>query len=101
MDVLNKLRRMSVVQLRALEMLSRDSHGLAHSSGVGIKMGVVGKSLGGVFSSLSRQRIGDEPLVLPWGKGGEGRGLRWKLNDKIIDQKQLRSELKELLQYEK
>lgn len=100
MDVVNKLRRMTVVQLKALEFLTRDDHGMGHSSKVGKKMGVVGKSLGGIFSSLSRQRIDSQPLVLPWGKDGDGRGLRWKLNEKIIDQKQLRRDLLLLLRYE-
>lgn len=86
--VLAKIRRMSLNQLGALKVLL--DNGVVEADEV--KIGLEGKALGGVFSSLSRQRIGGESLVEPWGRG-EGRGLRWKLNEKVID----KSELKEFI----
>lgn len=59
-------------------------------------MGVTGKSLGGVFSSLARQRIDGQFLVLPYGQG-EGRGLRWKLNERVVTRKNLKSIVEEIL----
>lgn len=87
-----------MVQLKALQILAEAKNGMEGSSGVGDKMGVRGKSLGGVFSSISRQRINGKPIVEPWGKNG--RGLRWKLNEKVITNKDLKNNLRELLAYE-
>lgn len=60
-------------------------------------MGVVGKSLGGVFSSLARQKFHNQPLLIPYGRGTEGRGLRWKLNERLVSLSDLRSIVSELL----
>lgn len=59
-------------------------------------VGLKGKALGGVFSSLSRQKINEEKLVEP--RGRVGRGLRWKLNEKIVNKKELLKVLKEILE---
>lgn len=64
---------------------------------IGTKMGVVGKFLGGVFSSLSRQKVNGQSLALPFGRGDEGRGLRWKLNTSLIPIKSLAEIVNELL----
>ena len=92
-----KIRRLSYRQLQALSFLCQTNAGLASSSPVGIKMGVVGKPLGGVFSSLSRQKVNGQSLVLPYGRGDEGRGLRWKLNTSLISIKSLAEIVNELL----
>lgn len=60
-------------------------------------VGLKGKSLGGIFSSLSRQKIGKESLILPWGRSEAGRGLRWKLNTRVVEVKEFRSIIKEVL----
>ena len=60
-------------------------------------VGLKGKSLGGIFSSLSRQKVGNESLILAWGRAEGGRGLRWKLNTKIIEVKKLKEIIKEVL----
>jgi len=61
------------------------------------RLGLKGKSLGGVFSAISRQKINGLSLIVAWGRGRDGRGLRWKLNEKLIDQKSLLAVVKELL----
>jgi hypothetical protein len=80
-----------------LEVLVESKKGIIEAD-ESIKMvGLRGKNLGGVFSALSRQRIGEESLVLPWGRSEAGRGLRWKLNTKVVEVPELKKVLKELL----
>jgi hypothetical protein len=78
---------MSLSQLKALEVLVLDKDGIIEAGDTSKKVGLKGKSLGGVFSSLSRQKIKGESLVVPRGRAKEGRGLRWKLNEKVINKK--------------
>lgn len=89
---LHKIRRMSLSQLEALRVLVKKEIIEADE----VKIGLEGKALGGVFSSLSRCRIGDESLVVPWGRG-VSRGLRWKLNEKVVDKKRLKEVINEIL----
>lgn len=92
-----KLHRLSPNQLRALFLLAKSKHGIISSSLSGEKIGKHGKALGGIFSSLARQHIGQDPLVIPWGKSETGRGLMWKLNTKLISQKDLYKCVHELI----
>jgi len=84
-----KLHYLSPNQLRALLLLAKSKNGIISSTESSEKVGKKGKALGGVFSSLSRQVINDQHLVIPWGKAENGRGLRWKLNEKLISQNRL------------
>ncbi len=88
----HKIRRMSLNQLEALKVLLENEIIEADE----VKIGLAGKALGGVFSSLSRQKIGDEYLLMPWGRS-EGRGLRWKLNEKVVDKNRLKEVINEIL----
>ena len=92
-----KLHRMSPSQLKALFLLANSQGGIISSTESGRKLGIEGKSLAGVFSSLSRQHIGKQYFILPWGKAENGRGLRWKLNEKVISQKDLLKNVSEVL----
>ena len=92
-----KIRRLSLRQLKALAFLCQNEKGLGSSTAAGERIGVKGKSLGGVFSSLSRQKIKGEPLILPFGRSEDGRGLRWRLNTKLISIKDLKALVGELL----
>lgn len=96
-----KIRRLSVSQLKALSILVKSPHGLVSSTAAGEKIGITGKSLGGVFSSLSRQKIGKQSLVVPFGRDSSGRGLRWKLNTDLVSVKKLKVIVTELLKFEK
>lgn len=93
----SKIRRLSFKQLKALSFLCLNQNHLVSSSYTGKQMGVVGKQLGGVFSSLSRQKIGGQSLIIPYGRGEEGRGLRWKLNTNLVSLEDLRRIVEELL----
>lgn len=94
----SRLHRLSPSQLRALLLLAKSKKGIISSTASSKNIGKEGKALGGVFSSLSRQKINGERLVIPWGKAESGRGLRWKLNTKLITQKRLLEVAKELLE---
>lgn len=85
----NRLHHLSSNQLRALLLLAKSKGGIISSSDASEKVGKKGKALGGVFSSLSRQVINGQHLVMPWGRAESGRGLRWKLNEKLISQEKL------------
>jgi hypothetical protein len=95
--VIEKLHRLSPNQLRALRLLAKAPKGIINSTDSGAKIGLKGKNLGGLFSSLSRQRIGQERLVIPWGRPKAGKGLRWKLNQNLVGQKELLTVTQELL----
>lgn len=92
-----KLHRMSPDQLKALFLLAKSTQGIISSTDSAPQIGKKGKSLGGLFSSLARQQINGEPLVLPWGRPVNGHGLRWKLNEKLISQSRLLEITKKLL----
>jgi hypothetical protein len=92
-----KLHYLSQNQLKALWLLARSSTGIISSSKSAQEIGLFGKALGGVYSSLSRQRIAGERIVLPWGKSNGGRGLRWKLNENLVPQHDLATLLEPLL----
>lgn len=93
----HKLHRLSPNQLRSLLELAQSEKGIVDSVASGRKLGVLGKSLGGLFSSLSRQRINEKPLVMAWGKSASGNGLRWKLNTELIEANKLAIIIKEIL----
>lgn len=91
------IHHLSPSQLRALYLLSKAKNGIISSTVSSKKIGKLGKALGGVFSSLVRHKINGEHLIIPWGKSETGRGLRWKLNTKIVNQQKLAQITKELL----
>lgn len=94
-----RLHRLSPNQLRALQIIAKSKHGVVSSTASGSQIGLTGKSLGGVFSSLSRQKIRRQPLITPWGKAQDGRGLKWRLNEKLISKKRLLAVTTSLLQF--
>jgi hypothetical protein len=94
-----RIRRLSRNQLKVLAVLCQNEFGLASSSATGKRIGITGKALGGVFSSLSRQKIAGKPLLVPFGRDSSGRGLRWKLNTKLISISELKKIVDELLRF--
>ena len=89
---------MSLNQLKALEVLVESKGGMIEADDSIKTVGLKGKSLGGIFSSLSRQKVGKESLILPWGRAEAGRGLRWKLNTNLVNVKELKKAVKEVLE---
>lgn len=88
---------MSRNQLLALKVLAGSKKGVVEAAEAAGSLGLEGKALGGVFSSLARQKVNGEPLVVPWGRGGQGRGLRWRLSEAVASSQELLPLLKELL----
>lgn len=88
---------MSLNQLKALEVLASSKNEIIEANDSSKNVRLKGKNLGGIFSSLSRHKIGEESFILPWGRAEGGRGLRWKLNTKIINQKELKEIIREIL----
>lgn len=75
-----------------------DKDGIIEANDSSKELHLKGKNLGGIFSSLSRQNIQGESLILAWGRASGGRGLRWKLNEKIMNKMELKKLIKEILQ---
>lgn len=97
---INKIRRLSWNQLRALRVLAKNSRGIIEAEEAEKEVGLKGKALGGVFSSLARQQLNGEHLIEAWGRAAESRSLRWKLNEKTISQDKLREIIEEVAKYE-
>lgn len=93
------IHHLSPSQLRALYLLSKSPKGLISSSDSSKSIGKEGKALGGVFSSLVRHKIKGETIVMAWGKSKSGRGLRWRLNEKLVSQKKLKLIVSEMIKY--
>ena len=89
---------MSQNQLKALKMLADSKDILIEAVESAKLLGLEGKALGGVFSSLSRQRIDEVSLLEPRGRSKSGRGLRWKLNVNAINKNKLKEILKEIFE---
>lgn len=73
-----KIHRLSQSQLHILMFFAKSNDGIIFPSKIIIK---TGKALGGVISSLSRQKINGERLIRAWGRNDKGQ-LKWKLNTK-------------------
>lgn len=53
----------------------------------------MGRTIGGILSSLSRTIIDNEPLIIPLGPSEDSRRLLWKLNPAITPNSDHRNEL--------
>jgi len=78
--------------------LAKSKKGIISSVSSAKQIGKEGKGLGAVFSSLIRHHFGGESLIIPWGKDEKGRGLRFKLNTKLISKEKLLEVVRELLE---
>jgi hypothetical protein len=94
----NVIHHLSPSQLRALYLLSKSPKGIISSTNSSKNIGKVGKALGGVFSSLYRHKINGSNIIIPWGKSETGRGLRWKLNTKLINKNNLKKIISVMLE---
>jgi len=88
---------MSLNQLKALRVLIESKNEIIEAYDAERELGLKGKALGGVFSSLSRQKINGQSLVLVWGRSEASRGLRWKLNTQEIKVVELNKVIKEII----
>jgi len=89
-----KIHRLTQSQLHVLLLFAKSNNGII-SSPHEIR-GKTGKALGGIFSSLARQKIDGEQLITAWGRNEKGQ-LKWKLNSKLISKEKLLKITQELL----
>lgn len=94
----SKLHRLSFNQLKALSAIAKAPNCTLSSNAASDLVGLKGKSLGGVYSSLARQSFRKRPLIMPWGQSRSGRGLRWRLNEEVISAKDLLQVVDRLLE---
>lgn len=93
----NKLKRFSYNQLIVLLAFLRHAGQVVTVRVLEKETGLVGKSLGGVISSLSRTRFRSISLIEPVGASLDKSGLRWLLNTQVIDVKEALSESSRLI----
>lgn len=94
-----RVSRLSRNQLRALLVFANAPSGVVESREMAKKLGISGKALGGLFSSLSRNNFQGQSLIIPLGKEEAGRGLRWRLNKQVIDSDRLKTIIEEILKF--
>lgn len=98
-ELTKRVSRLSRNQLRALLVFVNAPSGVVESGDMAKKIGISGKALGGLFSSLSRNNFQGQGLIIPLGKEETGRGLRWRLNKQVIDSDKLKTIIEEILKF--
>jgi len=104
-NVENKLRRATKGQLLALNVIAKAPNSLATTSEiqdvlhsqVSNSTSTADQSVGGTISAISRIKINNKPLIIPMGKDEE-YGIRWQLNQKLIEKGELKEIINEILQ---
>jgi len=92
-----KIRRLSYNQLKVLRVFLEAGGKIVTVRQLEKKVKLKGKSLGGVISSLSRTRFRDISLIEPMGRAENGLGLRWMLNERVINVSQAKKEVGRML----
>lgn len=95
--MLNKIKRLSYNQLLVLEAFLKKEGSVVTIGYLEKSTRLKGKSLGGVISSLSRTHFRSITLIEPVGADISGSGLRWILNDRILDGIAAKAEVARLL----
>ena len=93
----HKIAFFSREQLLLLELLLKHSERAMGVSEISRKIKFRGESLGGLISSLARNKFRGECLIEPWGRDKGSVGMRWRVNSKAIETGVARSEVKRLL----
>ena len=81
----NKLKRFSYNQLLVTRVFLQKAGKVVTLKELETKTKLQGKSLGGVISSLTRTKFRNIPLIDPMGQDSSSSGLRWILNDHLLD----------------
>jgi hypothetical protein len=93
----NKLKRLSYYQLLVLGCFLSAKKRVLEVKFLEGKSGLMGKSLGGVLSALSRTKFRGISLIEPVGRAMNGQGLRWQMNTNILDITKAKEEVGKLL----
>lgn len=92
-----KIARFSYNQLKVLLVFLQSANQVVTISQLQRKTGLKGKPLGALLSSLSRTKIRQQNLIYPAGKDQTSTGLRWLLNLKLLNLKQTKTQVHQLL----
>ncbi len=65
-------------------------------SQVNDSMSTASQSVGGTISSVSRIKIDKQPLLMPMGKDAQN-GIRWQLNENVIEKDKFKNLINEIL----
>ncbi len=106
LDVENKLRRATKGQLLAINVVANSPSSLATTyemqevlhSQMDESLSTANQSVGGTISAVSRLKVDGQPLLIPMGKDGD-YGIRWKLNEDVVEKEDLKEIVGEILQY--
>ena len=93
----NKIKRFSHNQLLVLQVFLQKAGQVVTLKHLEKKTQITGKSLGGVISSLTRTKFRNIPLIDPVGQDYHSSGLRWILNDGLLDISTASKEIKRLI----
>lgn len=92
-----KIAFFSLEQLLLLALLLRHSERPLGVQEISRKIKFRGESLGGLISSLARNKFRGEPLIEPWGRDKGGVGMRWRVNSRSIEISMAKAEVQRLL----
>lgn len=103
-NIENKLRRATRGQLLALNVVAKSPISLATTSEmqdvlyaqVDDSTGTASQSVGGTISAISRIKIDNESLLIPMGKDVQ-QGIRWQLNEKVMEKEKFKEVIDEIL----
>ncbi len=93
----SKLRRLSYNQLLVLGVFLSGAKRVFSVSQLEKQSGLKGKSLGGVLSALSRTKFRGVSLIEPLGRSLDGKGLRWRVQTRVLDINKAKQEVSSLL----
>jgi uncharacterized protein YnzC (UPF0291/DUF896 family) len=93
----NKLKRFSYNQLLVIRVFLQNAGKVVTLSQLEKQTKLQGKSLGGVISSLTRTKFRNIPLIDPMGQDTTSSGLRWILNDHLLNVSKALIEINRLL----
>ena len=87
-EIEDRIRSLHVSQLRILKTLSAEADGILSSKEIADTTGSSATTFGALVSSLARFKDKNgQPLVVKVGRNDDG--LRWKLNEKVIERQKL------------
>jgi hypothetical protein len=103
-DIESKLRRATKGQLLALNVIASASNSLATTSQmqevlfsqIDDSTGTAFQSAGGTISAVSRIKVDNQSLLTPMGKDVQ-EGIRWQLNENVIEREEFRDIITEIL----
>lgn len=102
-DIENKLRRATKGQLLALNVIAKSPNSLATTSEMQDVLysqtddstNTANQSVGGTISAISRIKVDGQSLIVPMGK--DSGGIRWQLNEDIVEREKLKEIINEIL----